>query len=237
MAAGARRRAGRSAGDADALRARLNASGALVVTTGQQPGLFTGPIYTVHKAFAAAALARVLERRWQRPVVPLFWIAGDDHDYAEASTASWVDSTGALVNFALPSRAATAPQLSMAEEPLPPEVLDGLQLLEAALPPGPPRDETLTWLRRHYVPGATFNTAFTGAVAEFMAPFGILCFDPTHVAAKQAQAPFIRTALRRAAELDTALAALPDPDTGIAAGEGATLVFLATDRRTRPPAD
>jgi bacillithiol biosynthesis cysteine-adding enzyme BshC len=212
----------------DAARARLNTPGALVVTTGQQPGLFTGPLYTIHKAFAAAALARVLERRWQRPVVPLFWIAGDDHDYAEASAANWVDGTGALVHWALPPRPATAPQLSMAEEHLPPEVLDGLQLLEGALPPGTPRDEALTWLRRHYVPGATFNAAFAGAVAEFLAPFGILCFDPTHIAAKRAQAPLILTALRRAAELDTALAALPDAGTGIAAGEGATLVFLAT---------
>ncbi len=213
----------------DEARARLNAPGALVVTTGQQPGLFTGPLYTMHKAFAAAALARALERRWQRPVVPLFWIAGDDHDYAEASTASWVDTAGALVNWRLPPRPASAPQRSMAEEHLPPEVLAGLQLLEAALPPGPPRDDTVAWLRRHYVPGATFNAAFAGAVAEFLAPFGIGCFDPTHIAAKQAQAPFIRTALRRAAELDTALADLPDAGTGIAAGEGATLVFLATD--------
>ena len=207
---------------------RLHLPGALVVTTGQQPGLFTGPLYAVHKALAAAALARVLERRWKRPVIPMFWVAGDDHDFAEASTASWVDAGGKLVAWSLPPRAAAAPQLSMSEERLPAEVLDGLQRLESALPPGPPRDETLAWLRKHYVPGASLHTAYAGAVAELLAPFGVLCFDPTHVAAKRAQIPVVAAALRRAAELDAALAALPDAGTGIAAGEGATLVFLAT---------
>ena len=52
---------------------RLRRPGALAVTTGQQPGLFTGPLYTVHKALSAVALAGLLEARWKRPVVPVFW--------------------------------------------------------------------------------------------------------------------------------------------------------------------
>ena len=74
----------------ESLRARLAEPDVLVVTTGQQPALFTGPLYAVHKALSAAALARVLSARWSRPVVPLFWVAGDDHDYAEANHAAWL---------------------------------------------------------------------------------------------------------------------------------------------------
>lgn len=216
-----------AAAGSEQARQRLREPGALAVTTGQQPGLFTGPLYSVYKALSAVALARVLERRWQRPVIPVFWIAGDDHDFAEASTASWLDASGTLVEWALPPRAASAPQLSMSEERLPVQVLDGLRQLEATLPPGTARDQTLAWLRTHYVAGATLHAAYAGAMAELLAPFGVLCFDPTHAAAKNAQIPVIRAALRRGAELDAALAALPDADTGIAAGESATLVFLA----------
>ncbi len=213
---------------AEAAYQRLHQPGALVVTTGQQPGLYTGPLYTVHKALAAAALARVLERRWQRPVVPIFWVAGDDHDYTEATNATWLDSTGATMDWTLAPRPATAPQLPMSEEILPAEAIAGLDRLAADLPPGPPRDETLAWLRRYYVPGATIHRAYANALAELLAPFGVLCFDPTHLAVKRAQIPLIRAALMRAAEFDSALAALPDAGTGIAAGEGATLVFMGT---------
>jgi uncharacterized protein YllA (UPF0747 family) len=107
-------------------RERLRDPRALVVTTGQQPGLFTGPIFTVHKALSAAALAAVLERRWQRPVIPIFWVAGDDHDYAEASAATWVDQVGTLVDWRLPARPASEPQRPMSQEPLPPVIAVGL---------------------------------------------------------------------------------------------------------------
>lgn len=215
------------AGTDDAIR-RLHHPDALVVTTGQQPGLFTGPLYTVHKALSAAALARVLERRWRRPVVPLFWVAGDDHDFAEASTVTWMDAGGTLVDWSLPARPASAPQLPMSAEQLPGSVGEGLSLLEASLPAGHPRDATLDWLRRHYVAGATLHGAFSGAMADLLAPFGVVCFDPTHRAAKQAQAPLLATALHRAPELDRALASLPEAGTGIGAGDGATLVFVTT---------
>jgi bacillithiol biosynthesis cysteine-adding enzyme BshC len=55
-----------------------------VIVTGQQPGLFTGPLYTVYKAITAVQLARELETRHGTPVVPVFWLGADDHDFEEA---------------------------------------------------------------------------------------------------------------------------------------------------------
>lgn len=212
----------------DALLERLHAPGAVVVTTGQQPGLFTGPIYTIHKALAAAALARRLEQVWQRPVVPLFWFAGDDHDHREASSAAWLDGQGRLDGWSLPARAADAVQHPMSREPLPERITEGLDRLARTLPPGPDTEATMAWLARHYVPGATIHAAYAGALAELLGPWGVACLDATHAAVKAVQRPLLAQALRDATPLDATLAALPDAGTGIRAGEGATLVFLET---------
>lgn len=63
----------------------LAAGEALVVITGQQPGLFGGPLYSLYKIATAVALAGELTRRHGRPVVPVFWNAADDADFDEAA--------------------------------------------------------------------------------------------------------------------------------------------------------
>ncbi|AIY05943.1 hypothetical protein Plano_1978 [Planococcus sp. PAMC 21323] len=60
-------------------------AGAPVVITGQQAGILTGPLYTVHKAISVIILAKQATEQLQTPVVPVFWIAGEDHDLAEVS--------------------------------------------------------------------------------------------------------------------------------------------------------
>ncbi|HQY65627.1 MAG TPA: bacillithiol biosynthesis BshC, partial [Polyangiaceae bacterium] len=71
------------------------ASGALVVATGQQPGLFGGPLLAAHKAMGAVALAHAEAARLGRPVVPVFWVASEDHDAVEVDRAVVMDVAGA----------------------------------------------------------------------------------------------------------------------------------------------
>ena len=168
--------------------ARLREPGAVVVTSGQQPGLFTGPLYTIYKALSSAALARVLERQWHRPVVPVFWVAGDDHDFAEASTASWIGADGSLRTGSLPPRPPEAPLTPMYRQPLGPAVDEVLATLAADLPATEYRDWTLDWLRRHYQPETTVADSFAAALADLLAPGGVVCLDSTHAAVKRAAA-------------------------------------------------
>jgi bacillithiol biosynthesis cysteine-adding enzyme BshC len=80
------------ADEASRQAARALAAGeALCVTTGQQPGLFLGPLYTVYKAMSALVLARELGATLGRPVVPVFWNAADDSDFAEIGITSLPD--------------------------------------------------------------------------------------------------------------------------------------------------
>lgn len=212
--------------------ARLREPGAVVVTTGQQPGLFTGPLYTVYKALSAAALARALETSWQRPVVPVFWLATDDHDFAEANRAAWTAADGSVREWVLRERPAQAPLTPMYREPLGDDIVPALAQLGGDLEGAPGREDVLAWLGRHYRPDATVGSAFGGALAELLAPFGVVCLDAGHRALKQLAAPWLLRALeasgRIEAELLPVLADLTArrADPGVAIGDGATLVFV-----------
>ena len=216
----------------DAQLARLRRSDALAVTTGQQPGLFTGPLYTIHKALSAVALARLLERRWGRPVVPVFWLAGDDHDFAEASSVSWIAADGTLAGAALPPRPPDAPLTPMYRQVLDGGVVEAMAALADGLPASEFRDTTLAWLERHYRPDATVAGSFAGALAELLGPLGVLAFDSTHPAAKRAAAPHLVRALRHARDLDEDLDRWSEAqgasarNSGITVGDGAALVML-----------
>ncbi|WP_175988816.1 bacillithiol biosynthesis cysteine-adding enzyme BshC [Bacillus sp. Marseille-Q1617] len=60
-------------------------AGAVTVVAGQQAGLLTGPLYTIHKIISIIKLAQQQEETLNHPVVPVFWIAGEDHDYQEVN--------------------------------------------------------------------------------------------------------------------------------------------------------
>ena len=216
----------------ESLLERLRVPDALVLTTGQQPALFTGPLYTIHKALSAAALAALLEERWSRPVVPVFWVAGDDHDYAEANHAWWIAGDGAVTGATLPPRAPEAPLTPMYRESLGPTVVDALAALERDLPASEFRSETLAWLARHFRPDATVAASYRDALAELLAPLGVVLFDSTHAAVKRAAVPLLLEALRQSGELEDDLAsraeglAASGTDSGMTIGVGATLVML-----------
>lgn len=216
----------------DALLDRLADPRVLAVTTGQQPALFAGPMYTVHKALSAAALAMELERRWGRPVVPLFWIAGDDHDYAEANRATWLSGRGSVEHGWLAPRDPSAPMRPLSREPLGADIDQLTARLDASLPQTEFHEPTMDWVRRHYRSGATFSAAFGGALAEILAPFGVICVDSTHPAFKRAAAPYLIRALAAAQDLEIALTRRAEEltaagrDPGVAVGGDATLVMI-----------
>lgn len=211
---------------------RLGAPGALAVTTGQQPGLFTGPLYTIYKALSAAALARLLHEVWGRPVVPVFWLANDDHDFIEATSAAWLTVDGGLRRAVLRERSPAAPLTPMYREPLGAEIVPVLDALERDLAAGPDRAAVSDWLRRHYRPDATIGSSYSGALAEFLAPYGIVCLDASHRAVKQLAAPLLLRAMHESVPLDTALRPLSaalaaaGADPGVALGDATTLVMF-----------
>jgi len=176
-------------------RERLAAGDVLAVTTGQQPALFTGPLYTVHKALSAIALAQRLERERGVTVVPVFWVAGDDHDFAEANHATVLGRDGELVKIVLRERAHEAPQLPLFREVLGPDIRVALDALDAALPDSECKPEVRQLLEACYRPDATLADASAEALHRLLAGRGLAVFRAHDRNAKRAAAPWILKAL------------------------------------------
>jgi uncharacterized protein YllA (UPF0747 family) len=176
-------------------RDRLGAGEVLVVTTGQQPVLFTGPLYVVYKALTAIVLARRLARERGVPVVPVFWVAGDDHDFAEANHTWILDKGGDAARIALPERPADAPLAPLARERCGPAVGAALDALRDGTPDSEFKAQVLEWLAASYRPEATLADAFSRAIHALLGERGLAVFQAHHPAAKRIMAPLVLRAL------------------------------------------
>ncbi|MGH7443327.1 MAG: bacillithiol biosynthesis protein BshC, partial [Longimicrobiales bacterium] len=202
---------------AERLRQVLDGAG-FFVTTGQQAGLFGGPLYTLHKVLSAVRLAATLERELQRVVVPVFWVAADDHDFDEIDHILAIDDDETLHRVAL-TRASDAPHLPMSEQPLGAAVLGALDAFAATLPAGPFADDVIGRLRAHYRPGRSVAAAFEATMAELLAQFDVVVVSSAHPALKRAAAPVLARELaaqaKHAALLERTSAALEAAGYGV----------------------
>lgn len=186
---------------------RLVAGEALCVTTGQQPGLLTGPLFTIYKALSAIALARRYQAELERPVVPVFWVAGDDHDFAEANHAWLINRANDAQRLELRSRDAGAPTTPLYRELLGNDIVKLFAEVDQATPDTEFRATVVDWLWRHYRPETDFATAFAEALADLLGPHGLIVFQPTKRPAKAVMARWLVAALERAGEIAEAVGA------------------------------
>jgi bacillithiol synthase len=176
---------------------RLRA-GAAAVVTGQQVGLFGGPLFSVFKALTAVKLA---DQATQSGVncVPVFWLATEDHDLEEVNQVSIPGSDGALQKL-------TVPAAGVANAPV------GTVRFGAEIEPVVEASagflgdsEVAGFLREAYRPGETFGSAFARLFALVFADWGVILLDAADPEFHQIAQPLYRAAIERAAELDEAL--------------------------------
>ena len=135
---------------------RLRDARAVAVVTGQQLGLFAGPLYTVYKAVSAVRFAERVEAETGRPAVPVFWLAGEDHDTAEVESALFTEGAELRrVRYPMPSPRPVG-RIVLGEA----EARATLDALAAALPAGPHRDAALGLAADAYRAGRTMRDAF-----------------------------------------------------------------------------
>lgn len=176
------------------------ASSGVAVTTGQQPGLFGGPLYTWWKAYSALALANELEKKIGKPVVPIFWAATDDSDFDEASYTIVPSSEGAE-RIEISSESASGIPLS--EIPVG-NIDDQLARLEHSAGSAP-NVKVIDAVRRAYSPDNTIGSAYVALLRELLQPLGIVVLDASHPSVRTTAFPLMRKALERSEEIDDAL--------------------------------
>jgi bacillithiol synthase len=181
--------------------ARVRREGGIVVTTGQQPGLFGGPIYTWTKALGALALADAIERATGVATAAVFWAATDDADFMEASFTVVARVGGA---DRLAQENAPEPGTPMALAPLGDVGAQLAMLTTACGSAADPRP--LEAVRRAYGdPRRTVGDAYVHLLRELLAPLGVPVLDASHPAVLKASQPVLHDALRSAPAIERAL--------------------------------
>lgn len=194
----------------DALEA-LGRAGTVAVVTGQQVGLFLGPLYSLHKAVTAISVARALESETGVRCVPVFWLQSEDHDFAEIDHTVVHDREGGLHRLRLASP--HTPRASVSTIRLGEGVEAVLAQLRAALESQPHVDEVMALLSRHCVASATWVDAFAGVVSELLPELVLLdprdeaiagCVRPVHERALAECDAMTRVLTEREAALEAA---------------------------------
>ncbi len=172
----------------------------IVVTTGQQAGLFGGPLYTLSKAISALALADRLQETLGMPVAPVFWAATDDADFLEAATVHVAD-TGGVHRLSLEH--APPAGTPMARAPLG-DTTALLRQLHAACGSAA-HARFLEMARTAFSGSHTMGSAYVELLRDLLYPLGIAVLDSSHAVVRGAGMPTLGRAMSRAAEVHDAL--------------------------------
>ncbi len=172
--------------------------GAFAVVTGQQVGLFGGPLMSLFKIASALALAKQVQRAGIE-CVPVFWLATEDHDLDEVNQTLFLTHEFQPVPFkASTAGTAGAPVARIRfAEGTKELIAQAARLLGESL--------AADYLRESYVEGETFSNAFAKLYTRIFAEHGLILLDPADAELHRIAAPLFVDALHHSAELDQAV--------------------------------
>ena len=204
--------------------------GGFMVTTGQQPGLFGGPLYALYKGLTAAALAARLEAELGRTVLPVFWIASEHHGWNDLRTAHLIDPENELREMSLAER--SVPSVPAHRIVLGDEVNEVVELLLSLMPETEFLPAWAALLRRTHVAGATLVEAFRLVMEELMGPAGVFLIRADAPGMKSRALPLLLRELRESGARSRAGAAVANDlrragfEPQVPVLDGATNLFL-----------
>ena len=181
----------------------LRESDCIAVVSGQQAGLFTGPLYTIYKALSAVKLAGCLRQR-NTKAVPVFWIASEDHDFAEVAKAELIGRDCQLkhveVSTDLHREGQPVGQVKLDQS------IDAVvdQLFEL-LPNSEFAADMKALVKNAWQPGRGYADSFAVMMTSLLGRHGLIFLDPLDPELKRLAAPLYSEAARRAPEIAAAV--------------------------------
>jgi bacillithiol biosynthesis cysteine-adding enzyme BshC len=181
----------------------LREADSVAVVTGQQAGLFTGPLYTIYKALSTVKLVKCLRERGVK-AVPVFWIATEDHDFAEVAWAEYICCNCNLTRADAPlgwhAEGQMVGRVTMDER-----LNEVLGTVLEDCPDSEFRPEVAEILRAAYQPGRKFGDAFARMMTDLLGEYGLVFFDPLDAELKRLAAPLYAQAAQNAPEIAAAI--------------------------------
>ncbi|GMQ82528.1 MAG: bacillithiol biosynthesis cysteine-adding enzyme BshC [Rhodothermia bacterium] len=174
---------------------RLAGSDAVAVVTGQQLGLFTGPMYTLYKTVTAVQLARQIEEESGRPAVPVFWLEGEDHDFEEVDSVA-IQGRGGIQRIKYTSTHSDGNSTPVGRIAFDESIKEAVDQLDELLPGTEFHDTILKMVRNAYKPGTTFLTAFANIMGPLFEDEGLVFVSGDDSRLKKLARPLFRKELK-----------------------------------------
>ncbi len=183
----------------------LREADCLAAVSGQQAGLFTGPLYTIYKALSAVKLAGCLTQR-NTKTVPVFWIATEDHDFPEVAKAEFIGRDCRLAHVDI------SPELHREGQPVGRVVIDEsidtvLKQLVELLPTSEFTPDLEAVMHDAWRSGRSYGEAFARMMTALLGRHGLIFLDPLDERLKKLAAPLYADAASRAQEIAVAIEA------------------------------
>ena len=175
----------------------------IAVVSGQQAGLFTGPLYTIYKAVSAVKLAGCLRQR-NTKAVPVFWIAAEDHDFVEVAKAEIIGRDCQLKHVDVST------DMHREGQPVGRVVLNDsinavIDQLFEFLPASEFAEDMKALVTNAWQPGRGYVESFATMMTSLLGRYGMIFLDPLDPEMKKLAAPLYSAAARQAPEIATAI--------------------------------
>jgi bacillithiol biosynthesis cysteine-adding enzyme BshC len=170
---------------------KLASGSAFAVVTGQQTGIFTGPLYTIYKAMTAIRLSQYLSEKYQADFIPVFWVESNDHDLKEANHIYLLDSNSDQRKIEY------NPSQYIIDSSVKDVIVDdsftmAIDDFEKSLPNTEFKSDIFGIIRDSYLPSKSISYGFGRMMSKLFGKYGLVLIDPSDSEIKKLMLPIFQ---------------------------------------------